>query len=181
MREVMLGMNVTLDGIVAGPDGELDWMFATMAPELQDSIVAGLRQVDTILIGAHTYAEQAAFWPQQQGEMADLLNAATKVVFSSTDTGLDWQNSRLATGKPAEEVKDLTGMPGGTIFVTGGAELARTMAEQDLIDEYRLAIHPVLLGHGKPLFGPRAGRKSLKLVDTRAYDTGTIEVTYRAS
>src|SRR5260370_12554264 len=75
MRKVILGMNVTLDGLVAGPNGELDWVFRTMSPDMGEYVTEFLRTVDTVLIGHNTYLQQAAAWPSQSGEMADLLNS----------------------------------------------------------------------------------------------------------
>ena len=83
MRKVSLAMNVSLDGYVAGPNGELDWIFRSMDPALGESVISFLREVDTILIGHTTYLQQAAAWPKQSGEMADLLNSHAKVVFST--------------------------------------------------------------------------------------------------
>src|SRR5579863_2696300 len=82
MRKVILGMNVTLDGYVAGPNGELDWAFRTMSPDMGEWVTDLLRGSDTMLLGHTTYLQQAATWPSQTGEMADLLNRHAKIVFS---------------------------------------------------------------------------------------------------
>src|SRR5579872_505301 len=107
MRKVILGMNVTLDGYVAGPNGELDWAFRTMSPDMGEWVTDLLRGVDTILLGRTTYLQQAATWPSQTGEMADLLNRHAKIVFSKQLTSLEWNNSRLATADVAEEIARL--------------------------------------------------------------------------
>ena len=123
MRKVSLGMNVTLDGFVAGPNGELDWAFRTMSPDLGEWVIELLRGVDTILIGHNTYMQQVATWPTQTNEMATLLNSHAKIVFSRRLTSLEWNNSRLAAADAAEEIARLKQEPGKDISVTGGATL----------------------------------------------------------
>ena len=178
-RNVILGMNVTLDGYVGGPDGELDWLWPTLDPAQGDDVTAFLRTVDTVLIGHNTYPEQAAQWPRQSGEMADLLNSHTKIVFSSSLDKLEWSNSRLATADATTEIAKLKQQPGKHIFVTGGATLAQSLTRLGLIDEYKLAIHPVVLGAGKRLFADVPDTTRFQLVRTRSYDSGTVELHYK--
>jgi dihydrofolate reductase len=176
MRTVILGMNVTLDGYVAGPHGELDWMFPNMDAEVMTSTIDTLSELDTILLGRVAYEEMAAHWPTAGDEIAPLMNTATKIVFSTTLERTDWENSRLATGTPSEEIARLKQQPGKTIGVGGGAKLAQSLTRDRLIDEYRLTIHPLTLGAGAPLF---ADPINLKLISTRAFDTGAVLHTYR--
>jgi len=179
MRKVSLAMNVSLDGYVAGPNGELDWIFRSMDPALGESVISFLREVDTILIGHTTYLQQAAAWPKQTGEMADLLNSHAKIVFASTLPTLEWNNSRLASADAATEIAQLKQQPGKTIFVTGGAMLAQSLSRLGLIDEYNLTIHPIVLGSGKPLFKDQSLPLTLKLVDSQAFATGAVQLTYQ--
>src|SRR5579859_210985 len=144
MRKVYLGMNITLDGYVAGPNGELDWVFRTMSPDMGEWVTELLRGVDTILLGHTTYLQQAAAWPSQTGEMADLLNSHAKIVFSKRLTTLEWNNSRLATAGAAEEIARLKEQPGKNIYVSGGATLAQSLSRRGLIEEYNLVLHPVV-------------------------------------
>jgi len=179
MRKVCLGMNITLDGYVAGPNGELDWVFRTMSPAQGEWVTELLRGVDTILIGHTTYLQQAAAWPTQTGEMATLLNSHAKIVFSTRLTTLEWNNSRLATAGAAEEIARLKGQPGKNISVTGGATLAQSLSRLGLIDEYNLMMHPVVLGGGMPLFKDLSLPLNLKLVNTQTFDSGAIGLTYQ--
>ena len=179
MRKVSLAMNVSLDGYVAGPNGELDWIFRSMDPALGESVISFLREVDTILIGHTTYLQQAAAWPKQTSEMADLLNSHAKIVFASTLPTLEWNNSRLASSDAATEIARLKQQPGKTIFVTGGAMLAQSLSRLGLIDEYNLTIHPIVLGSGKPLFKDQSLPLTLKLVDSQAFATGAVQLTYQ--
>ncbi len=169
MRKVILGMNVSLDGYVATPDGNLDWAFANFDDELAASAMDTLSRFDVGLIGRNNYLEQAAAWPNRQGPMSDLVNNLEKIVFSRTLTGLVWKNSRLATGTPAEEIARLKQQPGKDIGVPGGASFAQSLSRDCLIDEYRLTMHPVVLGKGLPLF---ATPLKLKLVSSKAFASG---------
>ena len=178
MRKVILGMNVTLDGLVAGPNGELDWVFRTMSPDMGEYVTEFLRTVDTVLIGHNTYLQQAAAWPSQTGEMADLLNSHTKIVFSRRLTTLEWNNSRLATADAAEEIARLKQQPGKNIYVTGGATLAQSLSRLGLIDEYDLVMHPIALGSGLPLFKDLSAPLNLKLVSTKTFASSSIGLTY---
>jgi dihydrofolate reductase len=179
MRKIRLYINVTLDGYVARPNGELDWLFSTMTPAQQAWTTAFLREVDTILIGHTTYLEQAAFWPTQTGEMADLMNSHTKIVFSSRLGALEWNHSRLAVSDVAEEIARLKREPGRDIYVTGGARLARSLSQRGLIDEYNLTIHPILLGSGMPLFREPAEEIALTRVHTIPFESGAIHLIYQ--
>jgi dihydrofolate reductase len=179
MRKIRLAINVTLDGYVAGPNGELDWLFRTMTPAQQAWTTAFLREVDTILIGHTTYLEQAAFWPTQTGEMATLMNSHAKIVFSSRLPTLEWNHSRLAVSDVAEEIVRLKREPGRDIYVTGGARLARSLSQRGLIDEYNLTIHPILLRSGMPLFGEMSEELALTLVGTIPFESGAIHLIYQ--
>lgn len=179
MRKIRLYINVTLDGYVAGPNGELDWLFRTMTPAQQAWTTAFLREVDTILIGHTTYLEQAAFWPSQTGEMATLMNSHTKIVFSSRLPTLEWNNSRLASADVAQEIARLKREPGRDIYVTGGARLSRSLSQKGLIDEYNLTIHPILLGSGMPLFREPSEEIALTRVHTIPFESGAIHLIYQ--
>jgi dihydrofolate reductase len=131
------------------------------------------------LIGHTTYLEQAAFWPTQTGEMADLMNSHTKIVFSSRLAAPEWNHSRLAVSNVAEEIARLKREPGRDIYVTGGARLARSLSQIGLIDEYNLTIHPVLLGNGMPLFQESPQEIALTRVHTISFESGAIQLIYQ--
>lgn len=177
-RNVVLGMNTSLDGYVSDTEGGLGWLWPTLDPAQGERATSFLRSVDTVLIGHNTYPEQAAQWPKQAGEMADLLNAHTKIVFSSRLIELEWNNSRLATADATTEINKLKAQPGKDIFVTGGATLAQSLTRLGLVDEYRLAVHPVVLGDGKRLFADVPALARFTLLETTTYDSGTVELHY---
>lgn len=176
MRKVTLGMQMSLDGYVATADGGLDWAFANFDAELGASAIETLSQLDTALLGRANYEEQAAAWPNREGPMADIMNNLHKIVFSKTLEKVEWANSRLATGSPAEEIARLKQQEGRGIGVAGGARFAQSLSKEGLIDEYRLTIHPVVLGSGMPLF---AAPLQLKLVSSRPLASGVVIATYQ--
>jgi dihydrofolate reductase len=176
MRKVVLGMNLTLDGYAAGPGGELDWMFPNIDEALNRSIIRSLTKIDTFVMGRNTYLGMAAHWPNANDPIAATMNAASKLVFSKTLTTVDWQNSSLAQGDPAEQLDRLKRQPGKNIGVAGGPAFAQYVSGHGLVDEYQLTIHPVVLGTGIRLF---AEPLTLTLIDTETFSTGVVIHTYR--
>jgi dihydrofolate reductase len=176
MRKVILGMNITLDGYVVGPNGEMDFFFRTMTPAQFEMVTESLRETDTIVLGRNNYLEQASYWPTQTTEMAALLNSHAKIVVSKTLDKLEWNNSRLATADIAEEIAQLKQQPGKNIVVTGGPTLAQSLLRLGLIEEITLTVHPIVLGSGTPLFPELL---NLKLISTRTFDSGAIALAYQ--
>jgi dihydrofolate reductase len=169
-------MQVSLDGYVAGPKGELDWIFRNPDQEWMDSTIASLRENDTTLMGRVNYLEQARHWPTSKEPLAPIVNAHQKIVFSSSLEGVEWEHSRLATASPAQEIKQLKQQPGKHIGVTGGPTFVRSLLADALIDEMSLTIHPVALGQGIALFSEPF---TMRLMATRAFANGAIVNTYR--
>ena len=157
MRTVTLGMNVSLDGFVATEAGGLEWIFPNFSPELMADTQQLLEGFDTILMGRKNYEGQAASWSTAEGPLADVMNNVEKVVFSTTLDDVEWNNSRLATGTPEEEIARLKSRPGGPIGASGGALFAQYLSSHGLVDEYRLTIHPVVLGSGLKVFTTNIG------------------------
>ncbi|GAA0984251.1 dihydrofolate reductase family protein [Acrocarpospora macrocephala] len=179
MRKVVLGMQVSLDGFVAGPNGELDWIWRTFNDELKELIVGGLRDMDTYLLGRVNYHEQAAHWPTSTDEIAPLINDMTKIVFSETLDRVEWANARLATADPATEIAQLKQRSGKNIAVAGGARFVQSLSRLGLIDEYSLIVHPLALGTGLPLFPGLPEPISMRLISIKHFDTGAFHVRYR--
>ena len=177
MRRIIVQNNVTLDGFFEGPNHEIDWfMFDQEA--FQHSVKL-LNSVDTILFGRPTYQMMAAYWPAAAPDaIADKMNSLPKIVFSSTLQRVDWNNSRLVKGNVAEEVAKLKGQPGGDMVVLGSATLASSLLQSGLIDEYRVHLTPVLIGSGKPLFKGITETLRLKLIGTRSFASGVVELSY---
>jgi dihydrofolate reductase len=175
-RPVMLFMQVTLDGYVAGPGDELDWAFARFDDELLTLMAERLGEMDTMMMGRVNYLEQAAHWPHADDDViAPVVNALEKVVFSSTLTSVEWQNARLAKGSPAEEIAALRARPGRLIGVSGGPTFARSLLREGLVDRIQLAVHPVALGKGLPLF---AEPQQLSPIDSHPLASGIVVNRY---
>jgi dihydrofolate reductase len=179
MRKVILLVMMTLDGFFDGPSEgleKIDWYHAD--EEWEDYSVELLSGADTLLFGRKTYDGFAAFWPSQEGEVARLLNTIDNVVFSTTLIDVSWQNTRLIRDGVAEAVTQLKAQPGKPILVFGSADFAATLMQHDLVDEYHIAVNPVVLGDGTALFKRQTGRRNLRLLDTRIFTSRIVELRY---
>jgi dihydrofolate reductase len=137
---------------------------------------------DALLMGRVTYEGMAAFWPNQPGgtPMVDYINSVPKFVVSTTlEEPLGWNNSTLIKGDVAEGVAGLKRQLGKDITILGSGTLVRSLLADDLIDELRLMVLPVVLGGGKRLFEDGGDRKVLELVDSKTFSTGVLYLTYR--
>lgn len=173
MRQVVLQMGMSVDGYSAHPPrgGE--------HPDLATWKLGSLSQVGTHVMGRVTYEEMATYWPNASGDYAEPMNDIPKVVFSTTLEKADWANSRIARGSVADEIAALKREHGGDIMVHGGASFAQSLSSQALIDEYRLVIRPVALGHGLPLFAHLAAPLRLTLVHSSSYPDGNAVHVYQ--
>jgi dihydrofolate reductase len=179
MRPVVLQMGVTLDGYMHGAKGYEDW---GLPPEEDDVVAwkaASLREAGTHIMGRRTYEEMASVWPSESGVYADVMNEVPKVVFSSTLTRADWPDSRIASGDLAEDIERLKHEPGGLILAHGGATFVHALVGEGLVDEYRLVLHPVVIGHGTGLFSSLREPLRLDLVEARSFPSGTAIHVYR--
>lgn len=189
MRTVFLYMTTTLDGFVAGPNNELDWMVPTPEPELTDDIVALLSRADSGFVGYPVATEMVPYWraaaqdpktSEGSRAIADAVNRLRTIVISNTDEQLGWDNSELlVVDNDAELVEAVTRFkqqPGRDLGVPGGVRTAQAFARLGLIDEYVFMVHPVALGQGRPVF---TDRMNLELVSTKAYKSGVVQVCYR--
>jgi dihydrofolate reductase len=179
MRPVVLQMGVTLDGFVHGATGYEDWGLPPEDDEVVAWKVASLREAGTHILGRRAYEAMAAVWPNETGVYADVMNEIPKVVFSSTLTRADWAESRIASGDLAEDIDRLKREPGGVILAHGGATFVNSLIRERLIDEYRLVIHPVVIGHGTGLFSALREPLRLDLIEARTFPSGTAIDVYR--
>ncbi len=132
-------------------------------------------------LGRVTYQGFAKAWPSMTDEQgfADRMNSLPKFVVSTTLKEVEWNNARLMKGNIVEEVSKLKQQPGQDILVSGSGELVHTLMQHDLIDEYRLMVHPVVLGSGKRLFRDGSDTTVLRLVDTKTFSSGVVVLTYQ--
>jgi len=184
MRQIILMMSVSLDGYIEGPDRELDWQLVD--DELHTHFNEQLSQMGAFLDGRVTHELMAGFWPTADAdpsstgpmvEFARIWRDMPKIVFSRTLQGADW-NTTIVRDVVADEVMALKAQPGGDLAL-GGADLAAAFMRQDLIDEYRLYVHPIVIGLGKPLFPSSETRVSLQLAETRTFGNGVVLLRYQ--
>ena len=178
MRKVIASEFVSLDGVMEAPDR---WQFPYFNDEMGEAVGAEMEQTDAMLLGRVTYQEFASYWPTSTDEpFASHLNNTPKFVVSRTlEEPLEWQNSTLINENIAEEITRLKQQPGKDISILGSATLVRSLLPNDLLDELRLMVHPVVVGSGKRLFEDGGDRKALELVDSRTFGTGVLYLTYR--
>jgi dihydrofolate reductase len=188
-REVHVGRIVvtefvSLDGVMEDPGGAESfkhggWTFEISRGEEGDKFkVDETLASEALLLGRVTYEGFAAAWPSREGEFADKFNAMPKYVVSSTLEEPEWNNSTVLKGDVAEEVAKLKQERDGDIVVHGSARLVEALVENDLVDELRLMVFPVVLGTGKRLFGETSDKKPLRLVDSRMVGDGVAILVY---
>ena len=177
-RKIKLDLAVSLDGFIEGKDGEIDWCI--MDDEMD--FIQFLNQIDTILYGRKSYELWGQFTPDDESskvekELWEAVHSKNKYVFSRTQKGND-QNVIFVNDQIHKEVKQLKSKPGKDIWLYGGSSLITSFIELGLVDEFRLSVHPVVLGGGKPLFANIKERLNLKLVDTKVFSSGVVQLTY---
>jgi dihydrofolate reductase len=184
MARLIVTEFVTVDGVMEDPGGSEGsahggWAFRFERGREGDRFKYDeLIAADAILLGRVTYEGFAAAWPERTGEFADKLNGMEKHVVSATLRDPAWANTTvIAPGELADRVSALRARAAGDVLVNGSAQLVRTLAEHDLVDEYRLMVFPVVLGEGKRLFDGTAREAPLRLADARPAGE-TVILTY---
>jgi dihydrofolate reductase len=191
MTKVIVSEFVSLDGVMQAP-GHLDedrdggfehggWQPPYFDDVMGTAVDKGLRTAAGLLLGRRTYEHFAGYWPTApEDQEPELMNDLPKFVAStSLEEPLAWSNSTLLKGDVAVEVAQLKDRSGGDLLVLGSGELAQTLMRDNLVDEYQLMVHPVVLGTGKRLFRDGDSRKPLRLVDSTTTQTGVLLLTYR--
>jgi dihydrofolate reductase len=184
MRKIILMLSLSVDGFIEGPDREIDWHLVD--DEVHSHFNEQLVGMGAFLNGRVTYELMAGFWPTADAdpsstgpmiEFARIWRDMPKIVFSRTLERADW-NATIMRDVVVEEIMGLKARPGGDLAL-GGADLAATFMRHDLIDEYRLYVHPVRIGQGKPLFPRSDTRTALRLAETRAFGNGVVLLRYQ--
>jgi len=176
---------VSLDGVMEDPGGAENfrhggWSFEFNRGDEGDKFkLDEALSSEALLLGRATYEGFAEAWPSREGEFADKFNSMPKYVVSSTLEEPEWNNSTVLKGDVAEEVAKLRKEQDGDIVVHGSARLVQTLIEDDLVDELRLMVFPVVLGSGKRLFGDTGDKKRLRLVDSKVVGDGVAILTYQ--
>ncbi len=177
-RRIILDLAVTLDGFIEGKNGEVDWCI--MDSEM--GFIHFLNQIDTILYGRKSYDLWGQFTPEiedieTEKELWELVYSKKKYVFSRTQKWTD-NKAIFINDNIVEEVNKLKKEPGKDIWLYGGGSLITTFINLGLVDEFRLSVHPVILGEGKPLFMDIKKRLNLKVVNTRTFSSGVVQLIY---
>jgi dihydrofolate reductase len=180
-RRIILDLAVTLDGLIEGRNGEVDWCI--MDSEM--GFISFLNQIDTIFYGSKSYDLWGQFTPEiehtdTEKEIWGLVHSKEKYVFSRTQNGTD-NKAIFINDNILEEVNKLKDKPGKDIWLYGGASLITTFINLGLVDEFRLSVHPVILGEGKPLFIDIKQRLNLKMVNTRTFPSGVVQLIYHSN
>ena len=195
-RSVVASTFVTLDGYMVGPDEDMSWVIDGFDPEMQADIAEEMsRRSDTFVFGRVTYEIFAAYWPsavpydegdelnpaegKEDPRIIRALNDFPKLVFSTTLTGSDWNNTRVVGEGLEDEIRRLKRQPGKDVSIQGSASIVQALARADLIDEYLLYVHPVLLGDGTPLFASGTARQDFELARITPYANGVVAMSYR--
>ncbi|MFD8075634.1 dihydrofolate reductase family protein [Streptomyces sp. NPDC059718] len=183
MRKIILQMAVSLDGYFEGPDREIDWH--RVDEELHLHMNERLKTMGGFLSGRVTHELMAAYWPTADAdpesspavaEFAGIWRDMPKVVYSRTLERADW-NATIVRDVVAEEVMELKARPGGDL-VLGGADLAASFLRLGLVDEYRIYVHPVVLGRGRPVFPDSDTLTALRLAGAQTFGNGVVLLQY---
>ena len=185
MRKVILLEHITLDGFVAGPQGEMDWIH--IDDEMFDVVGDLTKTADTALYGRATYQMMESYWPtaceqpeatRHDIEHSNWVNKATKIVFSRTLKETSWNNTRIISENINAEIRGLKNKPGENMLMIGSPGIAQTFMQLKLIDEYWLYLNPVVLGNGMRLFNDVHEKMNLKLVESKNFNAGVMGLHY---
>jgi dihydrofolate reductase len=191
MSKLVVLEYVSLDGVIQAPGHAAEdpeggfphggWT-ARFIPAHRHHVAPSFQAADAFLFGRLTYDIFAGFWPtvtDPTDEIAAALNARPKFVASRTLRDPGWAGTTVLDGDVATEVAELRDRPGRELLVVGSARLAQFLADHELVDEYRLLVHPIVVGAGKKLFGDRADTTPMELVEVTTATDGLVLVTYR--
>jgi dihydrofolate reductase len=195
-RSVVAATFVTLDGYMVGPDEDISWVAVGFDPEMQADLAESMiSEFDLFLFGRVTYDIFAEYWPnavpydegddlrpsegKEDPRIIRALNELPKLVLSKTLERPEWNNTRVIDDGLEDEIRRLKKEAGKSIGIQGSASIVQALERADLIDEYRLFVHPVLLGDGKPLFATGINRQDFELVRLKPYANGVVAMSYR--
>ncbi|GLQ51298.1 dihydrofolate reductase family protein [Dyella flava] len=179
MGKLIMWNLVTLDGYFEGPKSwDLDFHREVWGDELERFAIEQLESAEGLLFGRVTYEGMAAYWKTAEGTVANFMNSLPKLVASRTLRKPDWNNTGLVSENVAETVREVKLQAKKDLYVFGSANLCETLIEENLFDEYRLGVVPVILGNGHPLFKPGVSLQKLKLAGSKTYASGCIVLRY---
>jgi dihydrofolate reductase len=188
MRKLVVTENISLDGVIEakdywfGPAGDTDPEQAeTDQSDLADEIARQREAADAFLVGRTTFEQMRSFWPLQTDDttgITDYLNQVAKYVVSASLEDPDWAPTTVLRGPLREDITALKSQPGKDIVTTGSITLVHSLIAEDLVDEYRLFVYPVVVGRGEKLFVNSEKMSKLRLLQTRAFSAGIVLLRY---
>jgi len=186
MRKIIVSEYLTLDGVIEDPGGGDKSKYGGWSSQFWNEQAMKFKYdelftCDALLLGRVTYDGFAKAWPAMKdtGDFGERMNGIAKYVVSTTLKSAKWNNSTIINDKVVEKIEALKEQPGKDILVEGSSELVQTLMQDDLVDEFRLIIHPIVVGGGKRLFGEGSDLKVLKLSDTKPFSSGIVVLTYQ--
>ena len=182
MRKLIVFINVTLDGYFTDAHGDMSWAHQP-DPEWREFTASNAGSGGELVFGRVTYDLMAGFWPtptalQSMPTVAERMNSLPKIVFSTSLTAANWQNTRLIKENIAEELSQLKQQPGPDLIIFGSGKLAASLTQLGLIDEYRIIIAPIAIGTGSPLFMDVSETLNLNLLKARPFNSGNVLLYY---
>ncbi|UFH57081.1 dihydrofolate reductase family protein [Spirosoma sp. KNUC1025] len=186
MRKLKLQVQITIDGFIAGPNGEMDWLSMNWGEDIMNFVGSITEPIDTILLGRKLAEGFIPAW-QSRAESteevpgAQKMNDTPKVVFSKTLESIDGKNATVNNGDLAAEVNALKNEEGGDLIAYGGGEFVSSLIQNNLIDDYYLFVNPVAIGKGMSIFGALSNKLNLKLVETKAFESGIALLHYQSA
>ncbi|MEE9914154.1 MAG: dihydrofolate reductase family protein [Deltaproteobacteria bacterium] len=180
MGKLIMWNLVTIDGFFEGKNKwELDWHEYAWGEELEHFSIEQLKSADMLIFGNVTYTGMANYWTTAEGEIANLMNSIPKVVISDTPITVVWNNTKIISHNVVEEITKLKELSAKDIYVFGSAILCDTLIKNNLFDEYRICVTPVLLGERTPLFKPQPKKLRMELLWTKTLKTGAVILCYK--
>jgi dihydrofolate reductase len=184
MRKLKLQVQVSLDGFIAGPNNEMDWMTWNWDDKLNEYVQELTKPIDCIILGRVLAEGFIPVWKERAAEKdADSFTHkmvdTPKIVFSKTMKDNPWENTDLATDDLTEEINKLKNQQGGDLIAYGGARFVSSLIKNNLIDEYHLFVNPVAIGKGKPIYQDLDSKLNLKLIKATAFECGITVLCYK--
>lgn len=186
MRKLKLQVQISVDGFIAGTNGELDWATFNWSDDIKNYVDDITKPVDTILLGKNLATGFIPYWasvandksnPEQEAGIT--YTQTPKIVFSKTLTKSEWENTEVENGNFVEKIKVLKNQPGNDLIAYGGSKFVSSLIKENLIDELHLFVNPVILGKGMPIFQDVQSWQKLTLVSSKQFHCGIIVLVYK--
>lgn len=189
MRKIIATEFYSLDGMMSDPDDKQDWVTDNFSADMGAYVDSAYAGADTLLLGAVTYKILAGYWPtadtnpdafEGDAEFASTINGMKKIVFSKAALQPEWNNSEFVPQMDGDKIRRMKEEAGKNMLIVGSASIVQQLTALNLIDEYHLLVHPVILGQGKPLFHGLEKCYPLKLLEAKPFDNGVVLLRYQS-